>query len=374
MTVDPHLVALLGLPGLGPRRLRRLLDAFEEPGPAWSAVRAGRLDGVPLYGKADKRQPLIDGWRAAADQVEVDGLLDAHARHAVQIIGPDDDSWPERLVQDPEPPLLLFVRGQLGLLDAPAVAIVGTRRCTAAGLATARDLGRDLAGAGVGVVSGLALGIDGAAHRGCLEGGGAPVGVVATGLDVVYPRRHANLWEDVADVGVLISEAPLGTNGERWRFPARNRLIAALGLVVVVVESRRRGGSMLTVESAMDRGTEVLAVPGPIQSPASDGPNQLLFEGCGVVRDAGDILVALGTQVPLPGRQLSLDQVDAEDQGSDDGLDDPVIRALSWTPTSLDGIVAASGLSFTEVSARLATLELSGVVERVADGYQRRVA
>lgn len=372
MTVDPHLVALLGLPGLGPRRLRRLLTSFHTPERAWAAVRDGRLAGVPLYGKASERQSLVDGWRAAAGQVVVEDLVDHHASQGIRIVGPHDDDWPQAFVDDPEPPLLLFIRGEAALLDAPAVAIVGTRRCTAAGAATARELGRDLAAAGVGVVSGLALGIDGAAHRGCLDGGGAPVGVVATGLDVVYPRKHAGLWEEVATAGVLVSEAPLGTNGERWRFPARNRLIAALGLVVVVVESRQRGGSMLTVSSAVDRGIDVLAVPGSIRSPASDGPNQLLFEGCGVVREAVDVLLALGTQVPLPGLQLTLDDLDEGD--ADDGLDDPVIRALSWTPTSLDGIVAASGLSFTEVSARLATLELSGIVERVADGYQRSVA
>ena len=376
MSADPHLVALLGLPQLGPRRLRRLLAAFDEPSAAWAAVRAGRLDEVPLYVKADDRPELVRTWSVTAASVAVDDIAKAHRQHGVAVLQAGDDGWPDAFVDDPEPPLLLFVRGDVSLLSAPLVGIVGTRRCTAAGAATARELGYDLAAAGVGTVSGLALGIDGAAHLGCLEGGGPAVGVVATGLDVVYPRRHALLWERVASEGVLVSEAPLGTPAERWRFPARNRLIAALALAVVVVESRRRGGSMLTVESAIERQTDVLAVPGSVRSGASEGPNQLLAEGCPVVRDATDVLVALGTAVPLPKPAcLSADggpaALDDADGGATD--DDPVHEAVSWPASSLDDIVAATGMPFTEVAARLAMLELSGAIERVSDGYRRRV-
>ena len=376
MTADPHLVALLGLPGLGPRRLRRLLAAFDEPAAAWFAVRRGRLDGVPLYATPEARATLVRSWVDAAASVSIHDIGRAHADHGVTVMHPDHPQWPEAFVDDPEPPLLLFVRGDPELLSAPLVGIVGTRRCTAAGAATARELGYDLAAAGVGTVSGLALGIDGAAHLGCLEAGGPAVGVVATGLDVVYPRRHAALWERVASEGVLISEAPLGTPAERWRFPARNRLIAALALAVVVVESRRTGGSMLTVESAIERQTEVLAVPGPVRSAASQGPNQLLFDGCPVVRDATDVLVALGTAVPAPGGRTGEPVEVPEDEDGGGGTtvdDDPVARAVSWPACSLDDLVVATGMPFTEVAARLATLELSGVVERVAEGYRRRV-
>ena len=369
MTADAHLVALLGLPALGPRRLRRLLTWFEEPARVWAAVLAGRLDGVPLKVRADKRQGLIDQWRAAASAVDVADILEAHRRAGVRVLTPDHDDWPAAFVVDPEPPPLLFVRGDASLLSVPAVAIVGTRRCTASGAGIARDMGHDLGVAGVGVVSGLALGIDGAAHRGCLEGGGPTIGVVATGLDVVYPRKHTKLWERVGNEGVLISEAPLGRGGERWRFPARNRLIAALSMVVVVVESRLHGGSMLTVDAAVERGVDVMAVPGPVRSGPSQGPNQLLYDGCAVVRDADDVLVALGSRVPTIG-QLSLDDVRGAEP--DAPTQDPVADAVSWPASSLDAIVAATGLPFTDVAARLASLELAGVVERVADGYQRR--
>ena len=366
---DAHLVALLGLPKLGPRRLARLLEAHPDPGRAWEAVRTGRLHGIPLYVAPGKRQQLVDLWRTAAASVDVGHLVAAHRAAGIRVLIPADADWPEAFAADPQPPPLVFVRGDPSLLSVPAVAVVGTRRCTAAGAATARELGHDLAAAGVGVVSGLAVGIDGAAHRGCLDAGGPAIGVVGTGLDVVYPRRHAGLWQRVGSEGVLLSEAPLGTNGERWRFPARNRLIAALSLVVVVVESRLRGGSMRTVESAVERGVDVMAVPGPVRSGASQGPNQLLHEGCGIVRDAADVLVALGSRVPL--RHAPGPTAGAGDEPAAE-VPDPVADAVSWPASSLDTIVAATGLPFTEVAARLATLELAGTIERVADGYQRR--
>ena len=367
MTVDPHLVALSGLPRLGPRRLTNLLAEYGDAALAWSAVRHGRVDParVRLGGKVGDRPGLLAEWQAASARIDVARVIDEHARQGVSVIGPGDDMWPECFDTDPEPPVLLFVRGDGSFLSRLSVAVVGTRRCTAAGASVAKELGHDLALAGVGVVSGLALGIDGAAHRGALAGGGPVVGVVATGLDVVYPARHADLWEAVAVEGVLVSESPLGTNPERWRFPARNRLIAALATAVVVVESRQTGGSMRTVESAIERQTDVLAVPGSVRSPASDGPNQLLFDGCPPVRDVADILVTLGTAAPsLAGARPAADV----------SCTDPVVLALAGVACSLDGIIEATGLPFAEVAGRLASLELAGVVERVAEGYQQRMA
>lgn len=367
MTADPHLVALLGLPKLGPFRLRALLDAFDEPGRAWEAVRRGRLDHVALRSNGTNRDELLRDWRTAAADVAVDEIIPLHRAAGVGILDPTQAGWPDGFVVDPEPPPIVFFRGDPDLLSTVSVAIVGTRRCTAAGTATARDLGGGLAAAGVAVVSGLALGIDGAAHRGALDADGPVVGVVATGLDVVYPRRHATLWDEVGRAGVVLSEAPLGTKAERWRFPARNRLIAALADVVVVVESRRSGGSMLTVESAIARQVDVLAVPGPVRSPVSAGPNQLLADGCGVARDAADVLAALGLRVPVPAVASTVDVGDTPDGAPDD----PVLRAVAWTPSSLDEIVGETGLRFTEVAARLATLEAAGAVERADDGYRR---
>ena len=186
----------------------------------------------------------------------------------------------------------------------PRVAIVGTRRCTRYGFDLARELGADLAAAGVQVVSGLALGIDGAAHRGALDaaGGAPPIGVVASGLDVVYPRAPPAAVGGGRHRGSLLSECPLGTAPEAWRFPARNRIIAALADAVVVVESAGAGGSMYTVEEALARDRPVLAVPGSVRSAASAGTNRLLAEGAGVARDADDVLAAIG-QPQRPGRR-----------------------------------------------------------------------
>ncbi|MDE0803307.1 MAG: DNA-processing protein DprA [Acidimicrobiales bacterium] len=370
MSADPHLVALLGLSKLGPFRLRALLDVFDEPGRAWDAVRYGRLDQVPLRSNGTNRVDLVAGWRSEAAEVAVDEIIPMHRAAGVGILDPSQEAWPEAFVHDPEPPPIVFFRGDPDLLGSLSVAIVGTRRCTASGTATARDLGAGLAIAGVSVVSGLALGIDGAAHRGALDAEGPVLGVVATGLDVVYPRRHAALWEDVSRAGVVISEAPLGTKAERWRFPARNRLIAALARIVVVVESRRSGGSMLTVESAIARQVDVLAVPGPVRSPVSAGPNQLLADGCGVARDSADVLAALGVRVPSAGAVAA----PGSPPGGDDdegGELDPVLCAVTWPSSSLDEIVGATGLRFSQVAARLASLEAAGVVERADDGYRR---
>lgn len=371
MTDVVHLAALLGLPQMGPRRLRALLDAFGDAASAWRAVQRGRVGEAAVPIPARRREGVLRQWERVAAATNAAEVGARHRSLGIEILHPADARWPPQLVEDPEPPPVLFVQGDPALLPVVSVAIVGTRRCTAAGIATARELGRDLADAGIGVVSGLALGIDGAAHQGSLGGVGATIGVVATGLDVVYPSRNRELWADVAAQGVLVSEAPLGTAGERWRFPARNRLIAALAQLVIVVESAQRGGSMHTVASAVERGVEVLAVPGPVRSPVSAGPNQLIAEGAGLVRDVDDVLVALGRGGAAGVPELGTLERGAPGGGTRPVPDDPVARAVSWPPASLDDIVAATGLPFAEVAARLAALELDGVVERVAEGFQR---
>lgn len=366
MTEHRALVGLLTLPKLGPRRLTRLLEDHDgDPEAAWAAVRVRRVDHLDFRIAPDKRNDVFDRWQQTAVATDLDDLMSNHRRLGIDILDPDHADWPEALVIDPEPPPLLFCRGDRSLFATVAVAVVGTRRCTALGRSVARDLGRGLAEAGVVVVSGLALGIDGEAHRGALAGGGRPLGVVATGLDVVYPSRHRSLWDEVGGHGLLVSEAPAGTAAERWRFPARNRIMAALAELVVVVESPVRGGSMRTVESADERQTAVLAVPGPVRSPASAGTNQLLFDGCGVARDTDDVLAALGALAPAPPGRLFGDDVSAE------LATDPVLDAVSWPAVSVERLAAVTGLGFVELTRRLTELELAGAVERTPDGYQR---
>jgi DNA processing protein len=312
---------------------------------------------------------------AAARATDAGTLLAEHRRVGVEVLIPGDAAWPSALDDDPEPPAALFVRGDATLLAQVSVAIVGTRRCSGGGAHVAGSLAAGLADAGVPVVSGLALGIDGAAHRGALAAGGRPVGVVATGLDRVYPGRHHQLWGEVAAAGVLVSEAPLGVGPERWRFPARNRLIAALASVVVVVESRRRGGSMTTADAALERDRPVLAVPGSVLAEQSTGTNQLLAEGAGVVRDVADVLVALGSAAPVrtPTRAPSGPEL-ASSPPATEGEGEPISQAvaavLGPTPVRVEAIAAASGTSVAEAVTALAVLEAAGRVRRVGGGYE----
>jgi DNA processing protein len=234
---------------------------------------------------------------------------------------------------------------------------VGTRRCTWAGRSLAAELGAGLAAAGVCVVSGLAVGIDAAAHRGALVAAAAPpVAVVGTGLDVVYPRRNADLWESVAGAGAVLAEYPLGTRPERWRFPARNRLVAALADVLVVVESHARGGSMHTVTAALDRDVPVMAVPGPVRAAASAGTNALLVAGAAPVRDAGDVLVALGLDSAAARRG-------AEPAGPPLEADEArLVAELQQAPATVEQLAARLDRSLAAVAVDLAHLEAKGLV------------
>jgi DNA processing protein len=370
---EAHVLALSTLPGMGPRRLAALLDQEQHaPAAAWAAVVAGsaaRLAGVAAVLGAGAAR-IGDAWRAAARGVDPAGLWARHQEAGYRVLCRGSDAFPAVLAADREPPEVLLVAGDIGVLDGPRVAIVGTRRCTRYGRDIAETLGRELAAAGVRIVSGLALGIDGAAHVGALEAGAAaaaapPAAVVATGLDVVYPRRHEALWRRVAEAGVVLTEAPLGTAPERWRFPARNRIIAALADVVVVVESHARGGSLITVQEALDRDRPVMAVPGPVRSPASAGTNRLLYDGLPPARDAGDVLVELGLHAEALARSAPPPASSADD--------DPLLDALGWEPATLDGLVARTGRPPAAVALDLSKLERSGAVT-CTGGWWERVA
>jgi DNA processing protein len=252
------------------------------------------------------------------------------------------------------------------------------------------ELGRDLAAAGVCVISGLALGIDGAAHAGVLRvvkeargvdrlatdatGPAGPVAVAASGVDVPYPRRHAGLWEQVVEVGLLLSETPPGRPAQAWRFPARNRIIAGLSRMVVVVESHRSGGSLITAEAAIARGIEVRVVPGPVHSPASEGSNQLLYDGPGPVRNARDVLDGLGIfisdpvgrsgQSAVPGWECPAAQLDGEARR--------VLESVLWRPTSINQVIERSGVSIAAASRGLDLLETAGLVTRDGERWVRR--
>ncbi|HWD07992.1 MAG TPA: DNA-processing protein DprA [Actinomycetota bacterium] len=274
-----------------------------------------------------------------------------------------EPGYPALLDATPGAPAELFVAGK-PLEPAPHVAIVGTRRASRYGLEVAGWLGRDLAAAGVVVVSGMAAGIDGAAHRGAL-GAGATAAVLGSGLDICYPRRNAGLYRDLIDRGTLVSEFPAGTMPAPWRFPARNRIIAGLSLGVVIVEARRDGGAMITARLAAEFGREVFAVAGPVHAPGSEGPHALIRDGARLVSSAADVLEDLGLgrpEAPLRCVQLPLPVIPLT---PDERL---ILEVVQAEPMLLDRIARLAGLPAASASSTLSRLEIAGLVSRRAGG------
>jgi DNA processing protein len=275
-------------------------------------------------------------------------------------------AYPPRLARLSDPAALLWVRGDVDVLAARSVAIVGSRAATAYGLHTARGLARDLARAGVVVVSGLALGIDSAAHCGALEAGGRTLAVMACGPDRVYPARHRGLAARIARQGAVVGELPPGTRPLPYFFPLRNRLISAMASAVVIVEARERSGSLITAAHAADQSVDVFAVPGPVTAPTSAGPNRLLRDGAYVALEARDILEQLG--VPVPEASV------AAAAGTGKGAavrGRPILEALEHAPATRDELGRRMGRPPEQLALDLLELELTGRVVADRDGRWR---
>jgi DNA processing protein len=286
-----------------------------------------------------------------------------------------DSGYPAALLETADPPLLLYLTGQLDPAWPCAIAIVGSRNPTPQGLVNARQFAASFAGAGFCVVSGMALGVDGAAHEGALEAAGpgqlATIAVVGTGLDRVYPGRHRALAHRIASRGLLVSEYPLGTPPLAINFPRRNRIIAALSRGTLVVEAALNSGSLITARQAAEQGREVFAIPGSIHSAQSRGCHALLKEGAKLVETAHDVLEELkghAEALPAKPRLPSDDAQTGDDQG------DAVTRALGFDPVGLDALVARTGIAPADLLARLLQLELSGAVARLPGGLFQRIA
>lgn len=268
--------------------------------------------------------------------------------------------YPPLLAELHDPPARLFLRGgSAELLTRPTVAIVGARSCSAYGAQVARELARELAGAGVAVVSGLARGIDSEAHRGALAGGGITVAVLGCGIDRDYPRSHAELARRISEDGLVVSEYPAGVEPAPWRFPARNRIVAGLSLATVVVEARERSGALITADFALELGRDVFAVPGEITSALSAGTNDLLRQGAAPLLSADDILGTIGLERGPPARTAALSPA-AE----------AVRASLRDGARAADELARAVGLGSAEVAAALVELELAGLATS-ADGVYR---
>lgn len=357
--LDPVEVAaatLASLPDMTHRRLRTLVERGGGVVGALAALEHGLASAVLCEGASAQelpaRQSLARAWLAAArSDRTARTLVDRGTR--VFVAGrpgyPIDEELPDR------PEVLLAEGDDPGVLDRPLVAVVGTRAATPNGLDDARELGATLAHAGVTVVSGLAIGIDAAVHEGALAAGGPVIGVVATGLDVVYPRRHRRLFDLVRASGLIVSELGYGTQPSRHAFPVRNRIIAGLARQTVVVEATLRGGARITAEHALQYGRTVMAYPGSRRNPAAAGTNQLIYDGATVMLDPTDVLVQLGFDGT--GRRPDQRALPFGDQAA-------VLEACHGEPATLDQLASRTRLTPSRVVAAVRALERDGWMER----------
>lgn len=347
---------LHALPDLGPRRFRRLLDAFGSASAALSAPSAAwRSLGLPAACAEPRRSTAI---RERAAQAM--GWLDQHNHHLLMW---DDPAYPALLTELSDAPPLLFVAGDASILERPQLAMVGSRRASHTGLDTARAFARSLAGGGFVVTSGLALGIDGAAHQGALAVAGKTVAVLGTGLLRLYPQRHSGLADEIIKGGgALVSELPLDCPPHASNFPRRNRIISGLSLGVLVVEASPSSGSLITARLAAEQGREVYAIPGSIHHPGARGCHQLIRDGATLVESVEHILEALrGWQMPA---------ATSEAHACDDH---PLLVHLRAAPMTSEGLAQASGLGIAETLTALTELELEGRVACEAGRWLHRV-
>jgi len=323
-----------------------------------------RATGNPRKALAASRRP---GRAEPFDLESAIGRLRAMGARALPLLSP---AYPPRLARLRDPAPLLLVRGDVGALVAPSVAIVGSRAATTYGLDAAYKLAGDLARAGVVVISGLALGIDGAAHRGALEAGGQTVAVLACGPDRVYPARHRGLARRIECQGAVVSELPLGTQPLPYFFPLRNRLISGMAAAVVVVEARERSGSLITAGHAANQGVDVFALPGPITAPTSAGPNRLLRDGAYVVLEAADVLREIG--IPVPADAAPAGSASARDSPQRTASARAILDALEREPATRDELWQRLARAPEQLALDLLELELEGQVVEDRDGRWRR--
>jgi len=347
-------LAIALLPGIGPATLCRLGRCVSSPGSIAGAVRN-------LPASTPRLRTILTDPVALARSRERAALETARLeQHGFGLICHQDPDYPDCLRSIEDFPVLLFFRGSIDTLTRPMVALVGSRKATSYGLECGHRLAAELAGSGITVVSGVAAGIDGAVHRGALSAGGLTIGVLGCGLDVIYPRNHGRLYDQIAGQGLLLSEYPCTTRPDGFRFPARNRIISGLSRAVVVVEATLKSGSLITARLALDQGREVFAVPGRIDSPTSAGTHRLLRQGALLVESAGDILVELG---------LDATPAAPDDPGhaKDTDLDHDsrqVLACLDAYGADIDAITRQAGLPGGRILEILLQLEMSGLIRQ----------
>ncbi|WDZ96050.1 DNA-processing protein DprA [Herbaspirillum sp. WKF16] len=357
--------------GVGAGNGRRLLAAFGLPGAVFQAPRQvlEALAGPRLA--AALRQPSSAALRAS-----VEAALDwaRQPGHAIATLA--DTHYPQALLTIPDPPLLLYVDGNPALLQAEALAVVGSRNATAQGLAHAERFSEELSRAGLAIVSGLALGIDAAAHTGGLRGPGSTVAVIGTGIDIAYPSRNRALAQRIVEDGCIVSEYPLGMPPLAANFPRRNRLISGLARAVLVIEAAAQSGSLITARMAAEQGRDVFAIPGSIHSPLAKGCHQLIRQGAKLVETTQDVLEEMprfARRAALPAQVFPGAADESEMRADDDAATSIVIQAMGHDPLGADLLASRCGLDAARLAELLLGLELEGRIEVLPGARYRRL-
>ena len=355
MQLDAALAAWLKLnlvQGLGNESLRRLLQAFGSP----EAILGAPTSELSLHVKPAVARNITSGIENSSLSPVI-AWLDDPLNHIVTLA---DAEYPQSLLNITDPPLVLYVKGRLDLLNVRSLAVVGSRSASTQGLRNAEAFAKSASEAGLCIVSGMAHGIDASAHSGGLQGAGSSIAVVGTGLDKVYPAANRVLAHQLAQQGTLISEFPLGTPPLAANFPRRNRIISGLSAGCLVVEASLQSGSLITARMALEQGREVFAIPGSIHSPQSKGCHALIKQGAKLVESAQDILEELGYSFPISSQSTVVEH--------------PLFGHLGFDPVDVETLAHRSSLTIAELSAILLQLELDGSVANLPGGLYQRIA
>jgi len=347
--------------GVGPETARKLLGAFGLPENIFAASFASLLKLVPERIAQALAGPLSDESRA-----QIDKTLEWAAKPGNHVLTLADANYPQSLLDIADPPLLIYAKGRLELLSATSLAVVGSRNATTQGMVNAEQFSDVLSQAGLTIISGLALGIDTAAHIGGLRGTGSTVAVIGTGADIVYPARNRSLAHQIAEHGCIVSEYPLGMPAIAANFPRRNRIISGLAQGVLVVEAAAQSGSLITARMAAEQGRDVFAIPGSIHSPLSKGCHLLIKQGAKLVESAHDVLDEIRQQRAVPKTVAAPSPAVREESA--------ILAAMGYDPVAPDVLAARCGIDIAELNAHLLTLELDGLIEMLPGGMVRRLA
>lgn len=349
-------IALCLIDGVGGESIRRLMEVFETPGDVFAAG-LGALERVI---KRKAAQNVTQG----PDQKKLSTALKWLESPENSVVTLTDRDYPSSLRNIADPPPLLYLKGRRELLGSPALAVVGSRSASPSGIAHAETFSEAMSNANLCIISGMASGIDAAAHRGGLRGAGSSIGIMGTGLDIIYPATNRKLAHELAERGLLVSEFALGTPPLGSNFPRRNRIISGMSRGCLVVEAALKSGSLITARQALEQGREVFAIPGSIHSPLSRGCHSLIKEGAKLVENADDILDELG--LAIGGRDLA-------DHSNELNGHEPVLKYLGYDAVSVDSLCQSSGLTVETVSAMLLSLELDGTVASLPGGFYQRI-